>query len=68
MTIGKIISTANQHTGYARVRDEYGEEYTVHDSELPKDAKSGDDFAYYVDIWNHSGGNATTLKAEEGED
>ncbi len=63
MPVGKIISTANDVSNYARVRDEHGQEYTVHASELPKGAEEGDGYAYKVDVFNHSSGLATTLKS-----
>lgn len=62
MPIGKIISVPLGDSQYARVRDEYGSEYTVHASELPREADLDDDFAYKVDIWQNPSGNVTTLK------
>lgn len=63
MPFGIIVDTPNQYSAYARVRDEHGEEYTVHGSEVPLDAEDMDDFAYHVDIWQNSNGNVTTLRS-----
>ena len=63
MPSGIIVDTPNAYSVYARVRDEHGEEYTVHGSEVEYDAEAGDDFAYYVDIWQTSTGNVATLRS-----
>ena len=62
--IGRIVDTPNAISNYARIRDEYGGEYTVHGSEVPQNAEDGDEFAYYVDIWQNAYGNTTTLRHE----
>lgn len=63
MPYGMIVDSPGTYSAYARVRDEYGEEYTVHGSEIPDDASDMDDFAYHVDIWQNPGGNVTTLRS-----
>ena len=62
MPVGKIVDIPNNYSSYARVRDENGEEYTVHSSEVPESAEDGDSFAYHVDVWQNESGNATTLR------
>lgn len=62
MQIGQIVDLPNDYSGYARVRDEYGEEYTVHGSEIPTEAGIGDEMAYHVDISQNESGNVTTLR------
>lgn len=63
MPIGSIVDVPNTYSGYARVRDEHGEEYTVHGSEVSQEAEDGDEFAYHVDIWQNRNGNVTTLRS-----
>lgn len=63
MPKGIIVNTPSDYSAYARVRDEYGQEYTVHGSEIATDAEDGDQFAYHVDIWQNSNGSATTLRS-----
>ena len=41
MPIGTIISSPNTYSAYAQVRDEYGGEHTVHQSEIPDDLEEG---------------------------
>lgn len=62
MPIGTIISTPSVYSAYAQVRDEYGGEYTVHQSEISDDLDDGDEFAYRVDVWNNPSGTVTTLR------
>ena len=61
MQIGKIVDLPGDYSSYARVRDENNNEYTVHGSEIPADSREGEDFAYYVDVWQNKSGNTTTL-------
>jgi len=63
-SIGKIINLPLPGSSFARVRDEYGNEYSVEKEELPKDSKAGDTFAYIVDVNYHEKSLATTLKHE----
>lgn len=64
MRIGTIVNLPRGSGEYARVRDESGSDYTVHASEIPEDAKEGDDFAYLVDIWSNPSGAAATLRSD----
>ena len=63
--IGKIYSLPLPGSDYFTVRDEYGNNHTVHRKELPKDADDGDDFAYHVSFFKAGG---TTLVHESEED
>ena len=63
MPFGKIVDSPSVYSSYARVRDEHGEEYTVHGSEVPTEVENGDEFAYHVDIWQNKHGNAATLRS-----
>ena len=60
--IGKVVDLPTVHSQYARVRDEYGGEYTVHSTELPDDAEIGSAYSYKVDVWQNPSGNSTTLR------
>ena len=62
MRIGKIVNLPRGTGEYARVRDENGTDYSVHASEIPDDAKEGDDLAYQVDIWSNPSGPVATLR------
>ena len=62
MPSGVILDTPNIYSAYGRVRDEHGQVYTVHGSEVPTDADEGDDLAYHVDIWQQRSGNVATLR------
>ena len=66
MAIGKIVGLPPGSSQYARVRDEYGSEYSVKKEEIPKEARPGDDFAYRVDVFYNESGLATTLKNDDG--
>ncbi len=65
MPIGKIAGMPPPGSGFARVRDEFGTEYSVDIKELPKHAKEGDDMAYRVDVFHNESGLATTLRKVE---
>lgn len=62
MAIGKIVDLPTTYSSYARVRDEYGEEITVHSSEIPDNARVGDEMAYAVDLWQNDDGDVVTLR------
>lgn len=62
MPYGTIVDVPNEYSGYARVRSEHGEEYTVHGSEVPVETAEGDSFAYHVDVWQNQSSNTTTLR------
>ncbi len=62
MPIGKIVDAPTDTSAYSRIRDEHGEEHTVHSSELPSGAEDGDQFAYLVDIWQYEDGDVATLR------
>ncbi len=53
--IGKIISMPQGAAQFAIVKDEYGNNRSVVDQELPKGAKVGDDMAYRLDFLSDSG-------------
>ena len=58
-----IVDTPNAISNYGRVRDEFGQEYTVHGSDIPEEHEPGDDYAYHVDLWQYSSRNVTTLRS-----
>jgi len=63
MSIGKILEMPipNQ-TPFAHVIDEYGNHYSVHESEIPDETEVGDDYAYEVDVRQGATGNSATLR------
>ncbi|MFK7872205.1 MAG: hypothetical protein AB8C84_03400 [Oligoflexales bacterium] len=63
MPTATIVNAPNAISNYGRIRDEYGQEYTVHGSDMPAGGESGDDYAYYVDLWQYSDRNVTTLRS-----
>ncbi len=64
MQVGKIIDLPDSN-GYGRVRDEYGEIYTVRAGEFDKEAKEGDNFAYRVNFLSNKSGNITLESTED---
>ncbi|MFW7380689.1 MAG: hypothetical protein ACOH5I_17885 [Oligoflexus sp.] len=50
MAIGKIVSMPMPQSKWARIRDEYGNDWSVKTDDLPKNVGSGDDIAYRLDF------------------
>ncbi len=63
MSIGKIVAPPiTGQTPFAHVTDEYGNHYSVHESEIPDDVEEGDDYAYQVDVRQGMTANSTSLR------
>lgn len=62
--IATVVSVPIGDSPYATARDEHGMNYTIHKSELPESADVGDQYAYYVDIYDKTSGSSTTLRRE----
>lgn len=62
-SIGSVVALPTGSSNFAHVRDEYGNNYSVHASSLPDDADEGDSFAYRVAITGGSSYTATTITA-----
>lgn len=67
MFIGKVLSLPNYVTQYALIADEFGEERSIHGSQLPEGMEEGDDFPYRVKLVNTPSGNDVVSLVHEDE-
>ena len=64
MKLGSITSLPNEFTRYGKITDSRGNQFTVEENEIPKDAEIGSQYAYSVEIWENDSGIAYDLKEE----
>lgn len=62
MKIGTIINLPNNYSHFGRIADEYGNQYSVDNSQIPENTELGEEFAYKVEIWGNDSGLAYDLK------
>lgn len=62
MLVGKLITLPNAYSRFGQIKNADGVAYTVEPSQIPKDAKQGDTFAYKVEIWENDSGIAYNLE------
>lgn len=61
-SIGKLQSFPMPGSQWARVRDEYGNDWSVPAKDLPRNVKEGDQLAYRVDFSTQQSPNLQVLK------
>jgi len=65
MATGKITALPMPGSNWARVRDEYGSDWSVRSDKLPAKARNGDELAYRIDF-SEVQGPVLQLKAKKG--
>ncbi|MBP6217547.1 MAG: hypothetical protein KA436_03050 [Oligoflexales bacterium] len=62
MQVGTLIARPDQYSHFGRLRDTYGNQYTVESSQIPQGSDVGDKLAYKVEIWGNESGIAYNLE------
>ncbi len=64
MILGKIIDLAQGDSRFIKIRDQYGNDYSVGREDISDDAREGDQAAYRVEFSSNIG-SPLTLKSIE---